>query len=130
VEPFRYASGERRPVEVLIFDVDPEHRQEWLAADHEIWTLGEWSMPGPGGGRLLSKEVWLDDGRPGEVWVVIEWPDVESWELVDQEWFQQQLVEAFAARFPYRSQLVGALHEERGRGMYRWSRFEPVRPRR
>lgn len=38
---FRYVEGERLPVEVLVFDVDPDHVEEFLRVDHEVWTLGE-----------------------------------------------------------------------------------------
>jgi hypothetical protein len=36
----------------------------------------------------------------------------------------------FDAEFPYPVRLIRALHEERSRGIHRWSRFERVDERR
>ena len=60
-ERFRYQSGERLPVEVLVFEVEPEHVDEFIAVDHEVWTLGE---AGIAHIPFLSKEVWIDDAEP------------------------------------------------------------------
>lgn len=61
---FRYTKGERLPIEVLVFEMSPEHVDEYLAIDHEIWTLGEATLPGFERIPFISKEVWLDDSRP------------------------------------------------------------------
>ena len=61
---FRYTKGERLPIEVLVFEISPEHVEEFLAIDHEVWTLGEAALPGFDQVAFLSKEVWLDDSRP------------------------------------------------------------------
>jgi hypothetical protein len=60
------------------------------------------------------------------VWVVIEWPDLDAWDRIDDAQFQRRLTEAFRERFPHRSELVRAIHHERDRGLHRWSRFEPA----
>jgi hypothetical protein len=64
---YSYVNGERRPVEVLIFQMDPAVVDEFIRVDHEVWTLGEALMPSLSRIPFLSKEVWLDDSKPGEV---------------------------------------------------------------
>lgn len=40
VKTGNYTKGERLPIEVLVFEMSPEHVDEYLAIDHEIWALG------------------------------------------------------------------------------------------
>ena len=50
-------------IEHLVFQVKPERFEEWLALDHELWTLAEAQLcPG-----LLRKEVWVNQNVQGEV---------------------------------------------------------------
>lgn len=126
--PARYVHGERRPVEVLVFQVDPDHLEEFLRVDHEVWTLGEAFMEGLDEIPFLSKEVWLDDSRPGEVTLVFVWESMEAWQAVADEAFQAWLQQRFDERFPHRCRLVRALHEESAYGIHRVSRFERVEP--
>ena len=70
---FIYTSGERLPVEVLVFRVAPEHLDEFIAIDHEVWTLGEALLPGFERIPFRSKEVWIDDAKPGEVTLTFVW---------------------------------------------------------
>ncbi len=123
---FSYAHHERRPVEVLVFEVDPAHLDKFLRIDHEVWTLGEAFADGLDRIAFLSKEVWLDDSRPGEVTLVFVWDSIESWRKVDDEALQLRLQARFDREFPHPVRLVRALHEERGRGIHRWSRFERI----
>lgn len=123
-EAFGYSHHERLPVEVLVFEVDPDHLDEFLRLDHEVWTLGEAFAGDLEGIPFLSKEVWLDDSRPGEVTLVFVWESIEAWRTVDDEHLQRRLQARFDRAFPHRVRLVRAVHEERNRGMHRWSRFE------
>lgn len=123
---YRYSPRERRPVEILVFRVDPERVDEFLRVDHEVWTLGEAAAPGLERIPFLSKEVWLDDSRPGEITIVFVWPSIDAWDAVADERFQRRLTEAFDARFPHPYELAREIHVERARGMHRWSRFEPT----
>lgn len=123
---YRYVAHERLPVEVLVFEVDPEHVEEFLEADHEIWTLGEAETEGFDHIPFLSKEVWLDDAHPGRVILVFVWESSESWRRVGEEHLQRELQARFDARFPHRVTLVRALHEESDFGLHRVSRFERV----
>ena len=121
---FRYESGERRPVEILVFRVDPADVDEFLRIDHEVWTLGEADSPGIDGVPFLSKEVWLDDRRPGEITVVIEWPSIEAWNVVDDPDFQRLLTDRFDARFARPYEVVQGAAAAKELGIRRWSRFE------
>ena len=121
---FRYTKGERLPIEVLVFEMNPEHVDEYLAIDHEVWTLGESQLPGFEQIPFLSKEVWLDDSRPGRVSIVFVWESLEAWMRVGSAEIQQRLQAEFDARFNHPVKLVEAWHEDTNFGIHRWSRFE------
>ena len=123
---YHYESGQRHPIEILVFEVEPDDVAAFLEVDHAVWTLGEAATPGCSEIPFVAKEVWLNDRRPGEITIVFVWPDRASWEAVDQPAFQQQLTGAFDRAFgrPYR--LVRAVHEEEEFGLHRRSRFERV----
>ena len=92
---YRYRSDERRPIEVLVFRVDPDDVDEFLRVDHEVWTLGEAATPHCDGIPFESKEVWLNDERPGRITIVFVWPTREAWEAVDHPEFQRRLRSSF-----------------------------------
>ena len=121
---YRYSAGEKLPIEVLVFEMDPAHVEEYLAIDHEIWTLGEATLPGFERIPFLSKEVWLDDSRPGRVRVVFVWESLEAWMRVGAKEIQQRLQSEFDTRFTHPVKLVEAWHEDTNFGIHRWSRFE------
>ena len=121
---FRYEKGERLPVEVLVFTMDPSVVGEFLEIDHEVWTLGEALLPGFDRIPFLSKEVWLDDSRPGRVTLVFVWESMEAWQRVGVEPVQARLQREFDARFPHEVVLAEAWHEDSAMGLHRWSRFE------
>lgn len=121
---YRYHRGERLPVEILVFQVDPADLDRFLEVDHEVWTLGEATVEGFDHIPFLSKEVWLDDTRPGEVTIVFVWESIESWMKVGDEALQQTLQARFDERFGRPARLVRAPHEDSDHGIHRWSRFE------
>ena len=121
---FRYSSGERLPVEVLVFEVDPEHVQAFLDVDHEVWTLGEAEVTGLDHIPFLSKEVWLDDAHPGRIILTFVWESIESWRHVGDDHLQRALQARFDEGFPHRVTLLRALHDESNFGIHRVSRFE------
>lgn len=125
---YRYTAGERLPVEVLVFEVDPADVDEFLRVDHEVWTMGEAFMPGLTEIPFLSKEVWLDDAHPGQVTLVFVWPSMDAWRIVGEEQFQQELQRRFDERFTRPVRLLRALHEESAYGIHRVSRFERTNP--
>jgi len=123
---FRYVDGERLPIEVLVFKVEPERVDEFLLVDHEVWTLGEALLDGFERIPFLSKEVWLDDSRPGEVTLVFVWESLDAWMQVGTEETMRRLQAEFDARFPHPVELIRAPHEDTNFGIHRRSRFERV----
>ena len=120
----RYTSGERLPVEVLVFEVSPEHVEEFLAVDHEVWTLGEAHTDAFDRIPFLSKEVWLDDAHPGRIIITFVWESIEAWQRIGDEQLQRELQARFDDRFTHPVTLLRALHEESSHGIHRVSRFE------
>lgn len=123
---YSYINNERRPVEVLVFRMDPSVVDEFIRVDHDVWTLGEALMPGLATIPFLSKEVWLDDSRPGEVTLVFVWDTQEQWDIVGETSFQQELQHIFDSRFPHPVELIRAPHEDSQFGIHRVTRFERV----
>ena len=121
---YKYTKGEKLPIEVLVFEMDPKHVEEFLVADHEVWTLGEAELPGFDQIPFLSKEVWLDDSWPGRVKLIFVWESLEAWMRVGITDIQKRLQAEFDARFKHPVKLVEAWHEETNFGLHRWSRFE------
>lgn len=121
---YRYTSGERLPVEILVMEVDPDDVDEFLRVDHEVWTLGEAFSPASDHIPFVSKEVWLNDARPGTITLVFVFESIEAWQAVGADSIQAELTAEFERRFtrPYR--LARAVHEEESFGIHRWSRFE------
>lgn len=121
---FTFVSGEKRPVEVLVFKMDPDVVDQFLEVDHEVWTLGEAFAHDDEPIPFLSKEVWLDDSRPGEVTLVFVWESLSQWLEVGKKDLQERLQARFDARFPHPIDLIAAPHEDSRFGIHRWSRFE------
>mgnify|MGYP006163164915 FL=1 len=121
---YKYTKGEKLPIEVLVFEMDPKHVEEFLVADHEVWTLGEAELPGFDQIPFLSKEVWLDDSWPGRVKLIFVWESLEAWMRVGITDIQKRLQAEFDARFKHPVKLVEAWHEDSNFGLHRWSRFE------
>jgi uncharacterized protein (TIGR03792 family) len=123
---YSFVNGERRPVEVLIFKMDPAVVNEFIQVDHDVWTLGEALMPGLSRIPFLSKEVWLDDSKPGQVTLIFIWDTQSDWDIVGEVSFQKELQQVFDSRFPHPVELIAAPHEESGMGIHRVSRFERI----
>ena len=123
---FSYVSGERRPVEVLVFRMDPTVVNEFIRIDHDVWTMREAFMDGLTRIPFLSKEVWLDDSKPGEVTIVFVWDTQAEWDEVGAVEFQQKLQAEFDALFPHPVELIAAPHEYSNFGIHRVTRFERI----
>lgn len=121
---YRYVQGERLPIEVLVFEMEPALVDDYLRADHEVWTLMEAGAPGFDHVPFVSKEVWVDDSRPGRVTIVFVWESMEAWMAVGAADYQARLQEEFERRFPHPVRLVAAWHEDARMGLHRVSRFE------
>ena len=122
----RYTSGERLPVEVLVFEVAPEHVEGFLAVDHEVWTLGEAHTEAFDRIPFLSKEVWIDDAHPGRIIITFVWESIDAWQRIGDGALQDELQARFDDRFEHPVTLLRAFHEESNYGIHRVSRFERV----
>ena len=123
---YLYITSEERPVEVLVFRMDPAVVDEFIRLDHEVWTLGEAHMEGLIDIPFLSKEVWLDNSKPGEVTIVFVWDTQEAWDIVGNTEFQKKLQAEFDSRFPHPIELIAAPHEDSNFGIHRVTRFERI----
>ena len=123
---YSYITNEERPVEVLVFRMDPAVVDEFIRIDHEVWTLGEAHMEGLIDIPFLSKEVWLDSSKPGEVTIVFVWDTQNAWDIVGDTEFQKKLQAEFDSRFPHPVELIVAPHEDSNFGIHRVTRFERI----
>jgi uncharacterized protein (TIGR03792 family) len=123
---YSYITGEERPVEVLVFRMDPAVVKEFIRVDHEVWTLGEAYTEGLTNLPFLSKEVWLDKSKPGEVTIVFVWDTQKAWDIVGNAEFQKKLQAEFDSRFPHPVELIAAPHEDSNFGIHRVTRFERI----
>ena len=123
---YSYTTGEERPVEVLVFRMDPTVVDEFIRVDHEVWTLGEALMEGLTDIPFLSKEVWLDSSKPGEVTIVFVWDTQDAWNIVGSTELQKKLQAEFDSRFPHPVELIAAPHEDSNFGIHRVTRFERI----
>lgn len=123
---YRYTNHERLPVEVLVFRMDPADVPRYLEIDFEVWTLGEAELPGFERIPFLSKEVWIDDSRPGYVTLIFVWESMEAWMAVGSEEIQTRLQAQFDERFGGPVELVEAWHDDTNFGIHRVSRFDRI----
>jgi len=123
---YSYITNEERPVEVLVFRMDPAVVDEFIRVDHEVWTLGEAHMEELTDIPFLSKEVWLDSSKPGEVTIVFVWDTQKAWDIVGNTEFQKKLQAEFDSRFPHPVELIAAPHEDSNFGIHRVTRFERI----
>ena len=126
MQGYTFTKNEHYPVEHLIFTTAPEHMEEFLKIDHEIWTLGEADTPGIDHIPFLYKEVWVNDNKPGEMHFIFVWESMESWKKCGQKEFQDLLVSKFDAKFKHPYKLTRAIHSEENFGIHRFSRFERI----
>lgn len=106
-------------VEHLVFQVNPARLEEWLALDHELWTLGEaeqWPA-------LVRKEVWLNAAMPGEVHCVLYWSDYDAWQAIDPAWLAWN-EQRFADRFGTEDARFVRADHETGNQCYKISEFD------
>ncbi len=71
-------------IELLKVKVAPEHREQFIQKDAEIWTQALAHYPG-----FLGKEVWLNPKEPTLVILVIRWATREQWKSIPFEQLQE-----------------------------------------
>lgn len=87
-------------IELLKVKVAPEHREQYIQKDAEIWTQAIAHYPG-----FLGKEVWLNPNEPSEVILVIRWATREQWKSIPPERLQQ-ISQEFDQQLGYTHQIV------------------------
>jgi len=87
-------------IELLKVKVAPEHREQYIQKDAEIWTQAIARYPG-----FLGKEVWLNPNEPSEVILVIRWATREQWKSIPPERLQQ-ISQEFDQQLGYTHQIV------------------------
>ena len=97
----------RQAVEYLVFDVDPERVEQFIALDHEIWTRHLESYPG-----FISKQVWRNAYKPGEVTLLIFWNSLEEWRSVPEEELKETAHKFDSAFGVENYRLTGEYHQD------------------
>ena len=103
----------KHAVEFLVFEMAPEHRETFLKVDHQFWTDTLSKQPG-----FVSKEVWIDDHKPGQVTFVTYWESYKHWKSIPHAELSatdQRFKKAFGHPF----KLVKELHKQ-----HRWHRVK------
>ena len=67
-------------IEFLTFDVDPGERDEWLTVEEATWSRFLEQQPG-----FVRKQMWVEEGNPGQVHAMIEWTSRAEWHAVTGE---------------------------------------------
>ena len=80
-------------VEYLVFRVEPDRVDEFIQLENEVWTQGLSQQEG-----FLSKDIWVNESKPGEVSVIIYWKNFESWKGIPKE-VTNRLTQQFDERF-------------------------------
>lgn len=125
---YKYTTGKKNPIEHLIFQINPQDLNEFIQADHEVWNLGDITLREDGVETIpfISKEVWVNEYRPGIVHYVLVWEDMETWSKAAYDEMKEILRLEFKNRFRKPFKLLCSVHKEEDYGMHRISRLERV----
>ncbi len=101
-------------VEILVFEVKNNRRDEFIKLDHEIWTNYLSRHDG-----FIKKEVIVSEKEPNKVWSVIYWNSVEQWKnfplekLIEKD---KEFTEKFGAD---NFKLIGEIHNDHDTGLFK-----------
>jgi len=98
-------------VEYLVFEVDPAHREQFIAVDDQIWTSALRSQRG-----FVAKEVWVDENQPGQVTLITYWSSYALWKAIPSDELEA-IDERFTQAFGHPFTLI-----EEGHKIHRWFR--------
>jgi uncharacterized protein (TIGR03792 family) len=87
-------------IELLRVKVPPEHREQYIQKDAEIWTAALAGYPG-----FLGKEVWINPHDTSEVILIVQWATREQWKAIPQAEIDA-IDEKFNQEFGFQSQIV------------------------
>ena len=93
--------------EYLVFQVDPDRVDAFIELDHEVWTGYMEQFP-----AFISKDVWINESKPGEVSFIIYWNSYDEWKSIPVEDLiekEKEFDEIFGAE---NYELVGEYHKE------------------
>lgn len=101
------------PIEHLVFQLsDPNSIDEFIALDREIWTTRLASYD-----SFISKEVWVNTKKPGEVHNVIVWGKMEKWKSIpieDLREISKEFDEAYGKEYV----TIRRIHKENDHGIH------------
>lgn len=64
-------------IELLKFKLAPEHREQFIQLDADIWTPALSQYPG-----FISKQVWINPNDATEITMVITWSERDLWKSI------------------------------------------------
>jgi uncharacterized protein (TIGR03792 family) len=71
-------------VEYLVFTMKPELVDQFIELDRAIWTKELATCEG-----FVSKEVWVNKKKPGEITTILYWNSLEQWKAIDHQWLAE-----------------------------------------
>jgi uncharacterized protein (TIGR03792 family) len=117
---FNLYYDKRFPVEYLIFQLaDPEKVDDFITIDHEVWTTYLASFDG-----FISKEVWINEKKPGEIHTILIWENLECWKAIPLEQLKAKDFE-FKEKLGSKCEIVRRVHKEYDHGLFKIRHFEP-----
>jgi uncharacterized protein (TIGR03792 family) len=110
------------PVEYLIFLLeDPDKVEAFISIDHEVWTTYLSSFDG-----FISKEVWINKNKPGEIHTILIWENLECWKGIPLEQLKAKDTE-FKTRLGCKCEIVRRIHKEYNHGLFKVRHIEPMK---
>jgi uncharacterized protein (TIGR03792 family) len=70
-------------VEYLVFNMAADKVQHFIELDRAVWTRELATQAG-----FVSKEVWINRRKPGEVTTILYWNSLEEWKAIDHGWLE------------------------------------------
>ncbi len=98
-------------VEYLVFNMKEELVDRFIELDRAIWTEELAKQAG-----FISKEVWINRKKGGEVTTILYWNSLAEWKAIDHHWLME-VDKRFTALMGEGSFTLTAVHE--GNDFYR-----------
>ena len=126
MQGYTFVKGEHYPVEHLVFETAPEHVEEFLEVDHEVWT---WARR-----KAICSTIFLSCIRKSGSMKTsparcISFSSGKAWKAgkrVDDKEVQAKLIARFESKFQHPYQLTRCIQNEENFGLHRYSRFERI----
>lgn len=110
------------PVEYLVFQLeDPDKIEAFISIDHEVWTTYLSSFDG-----FISKEVWINKSKPGEIHTILIWENLECWKAIPLEQLKAKDAE-FKTKLGCKCEIVRRIHKEYDHGLFKVRHIEPMK---